>query len=253
MKMHFLDGGRLRMKRRVFVPTAGREELIELPVISTLFRHATANVLFDTGCHPSVETDAGARWGGLAKFMTPIAQPNANVIAGLAELDLKPEDIDVVVNSHLHPDHCGCNAFFTNATFFCHEAEVAAASVPGADRKGYLRAEWDHPMRLDTVSGQHDVLGDSRLVTIPLPGHTPGMMGLRADLHLSGEFFIVSDAVSLKRNLDNDEVPMNAWDGEKLLTSYETVRERENAGATIICGHDDTQWQTLRTGHQAYE
>ena len=46
-------------------------------------------------------------------------------------MGLKPEDIDVVVNSHLHPDHCGCNAYFTKATFMVHEKEVAAAKEMG--------------------------------------------------------------------------------------------------------------------------
>jgi len=253
MKMHFLDGGRLRMKRRVFVPGSDRDQMIEMPVISTLFRHAKGNVLFDTGCHPSVGTDAEARWGGMARFMTPIAPPKTNVVNSLAEAGLRPEDIDIVVNSHLHPDHCGCNEFFTKAEFFCHEAELAAASVEEAEKIGYLRAEWDHPMPMHAISSGHDVFDDARLVTIALPGHTPGMMGLRAELHREGDFFIASDAVSLKRNLDNDEAPINAWDAEKLLASYDTVREYERAGATIICGHDDEQWQHLKTGVEAYE
>ena len=253
MKMHFLDGGRLRMKRRIFVPDAERDETVELPVISTLFRHAKGNVLFDTGCHPSVATDARARWGGMEKFMTPIAPPRQDVINALAQVGLKPEDIDIVVNSHLHPDHCGCNAFFTRAQFHCHEAELAAAQAEGADRMGYLRVEWDHPMRLDTFSGQFDVFGDSRLVTMHLPGHTPGMTGLRADLTRSGEYFIVSDAVAIERNLANDEAPMNAWNADLLLASYETIRARQNADATIICGHDDGQWQRLNTGAYAHD
>ncbi len=116
MKMHFLSGGRLRMKKRIYAAEADRDETIELPVISTLFRHGSANVLFDTGCHPSIETDAAARWGGLAKLMTPIAPPKSDVIASLAALDLTPDDIDLVINSHLHPDHCGCNEFFRKAT-----------------------------------------------------------------------------------------------------------------------------------------
>jgi len=252
MEMHFLDGGRLRMKRRVFVPGAERDETIEMPVVATLFRHPKGNVLFDTGCHPSVESDPQARWGGLAKFMTPIAPSKANVVAALAELDLKPEDIDIVVNSHLHPDHCGCNAFFTKATFFCHEAELAAANVPDADRQGYLRAEWEHPMPMNPLSASHDVFDDSRLVTIPLPGHTPGTMGLRAELHRSGDFFLVSDAVCLERNLANDEAPLNAWNGELLLQSYDVIRDHQRRGATIICGHDDEQWQRLDKGRAGY-
>lgn len=240
------------MKTRIYVPGAAREDTIELPVISTLFRHAKGNVLFDTGCHPSVATDAQARWGGLARLMTPIAPPKTDVVTALARIGLKPEDIDIVVNSHLHPDHCGCNAFFTRATFLCHEAELAAASVPDAEKMGYLRAEWDHPMRIDAIGASHDLFDDARLVTMHLPGHTPGLIGLRADLERDGTFLIVSDAVSLKRNLERDEVPLNAWNADQLLASYDIIRTQENAGATIICGHDDAQWQRMNTGLHAY-
>lgn len=252
MKMHFLDGGRLRMKRRVFVPEADREEMIELPVISTLFRHPKGNVLFDTGCHPSVESEPEARWGGMAKFMTPISAPKQDVINALAGVGLTPEDIDIVVNSHLHPDHCGCNEFFTRAQFFCHAEELAAGTAEGAEKMGYLRAEWEHPMRLDAIADSLDVFDDGRLVTLHIPGHTPGQIGMRADLS-SGEFFIVSDAVALERNLDKDEAPKNAWNAELLLNSYDAIRARRNAGATIICGHDDAQWRRLKSGPMVFE
>src|SRR5262249_10206249 len=116
MKMHILSGGRVRMRKSIYLPDADRSKTIELPVSSILLRDARGNVLFDTGCHPSVVEDAPARWGGLAKLITPIMGANDNVLAGLATLGLEPGDIDLVVCSHLHPDHCGCNEFFTRAT-----------------------------------------------------------------------------------------------------------------------------------------
>ncbi|MCP5910231.1 hypothetical protein NL326_26870, partial [Klebsiella pneumoniae] len=85
-----------------------------------------------------------------------------------------------------------------------------AAEAEGADAQGYRRVEWDLPMRLNPLAGSHDLFGDGRLVTVPLPGHTPGCMGLRAELSGDGVFLLASDAVTLKRNLDRDEVPMNA-------------------------------------------
>jgi glyoxylase-like metal-dependent hydrolase (beta-lactamase superfamily II) len=100
--MHILSGGRLRMRKSIYLPDADRSETIELPVASILLRDARGNVLFDTGCHPSIVHDAAARWGKLAKLMTPIMGPDDNVIAGLAVLGLEPGDIDVVVCSHLH-------------------------------------------------------------------------------------------------------------------------------------------------------
>ena len=72
MKMHLLSGGRLRMRRGIYYPGAAKEETMEMPVSCTLLKHPQGLVLFDTGCHPSVINDAEARWGSLARFMTPV-------------------------------------------------------------------------------------------------------------------------------------------------------------------------------------
>ena len=63
MKLNFLAAGRLRMKKSIYVPGADRSETIDLPVSSALIRHKQGNVLFDTGCHPSVVDNAGRPLG----------------------------------------------------------------------------------------------------------------------------------------------------------------------------------------------
>ena len=65
-------------------------------------------------------SDAAGRWGELARVMTPVMPEGENVLTALADLDLMADDIDLVVCSHLHPDHCGCNAFFKRATVVLH-------------------------------------------------------------------------------------------------------------------------------------
>ena len=65
MTMHFLSGGRMRLRKTIYVPDADRSETIEVPVSSVLLRHPQGNVLFDTGCHPSVAENPEARWGSL--------------------------------------------------------------------------------------------------------------------------------------------------------------------------------------------
>jgi N-acyl homoserine lactone hydrolase len=71
MRMHFLAGGRLRMRKKIYIPDADRDEMIELPVSCALLRHPQGNVLFDTGCHPSIAENPEPRWGPLTKFMVP--------------------------------------------------------------------------------------------------------------------------------------------------------------------------------------
>jgi N-acyl homoserine lactone hydrolase len=241
------------MRKSIFVPTAERGETIELPVSSALLRHGQANVLFDTGCHPAVPDNPEARWGGLAKLMVPIMQPGEHVLAGLAGLGLGADDIDIVINSHLHPDHCGCNAFFRKATFLVHSEELAAARAPNSEAAGYLAAEWDQPMPVDAINGQRDVFGDGRIVLLPLPGHTPGSIGALARLERSGTFLLVGDTVSLRETLDTGVIPKNTWNSNTLAKSLAEVRHIESTGATVICSHDARQWDTLRKGADAYD
>jgi len=169
MNMHLLSGGRLRMRKSIFVPDADKNETIELSVPCALIRHAGGNVLFDTGCHPTVAKDAEERWGALARLMTPIMPTAENVVNGLSALGLSCDDIDLVVCSHLHPDHCGCNTFFKRATFIIHRNEVEAARAPDAQAQGYLAAEWEQEAPIDMIDGERDVFGDGRMVLLPLP------------------------------------------------------------------------------------
>ena len=155
---------------------------------------------FDTGCHPSVETNAEKRWGGLSKIMKPKNMNGINLISELNKKNIKPTDIDIVINSHLHPDHCGCNEFFTNAEFYCHNNEFHAANSSDAKRFGYIKNEWDLPMGLKTINEEFDFFNNSKIVTIDLFGHTPGSIGLLVNLD-KNQFLIASDAVSLLRNL----------------------------------------------------
>src|SRR5215213_5582551 len=253
MRMHFLSGGRVRMRKSTYIPDADRDETIELPVISALLRHPRGNVLFDTGCPPAVAEDAASRWHGMEKFMTPTMPKGENVLTGLSAIGVEPADIDVVICSHLHPDHCGCNAFFKCATVLVHVREVAAARAPDAVKMGFLAGEWDVGLPLDELSGERDVFGDGRIVLIELPGHTRGSMGALVALERDGTFLLASDTVSLRATLDRNVPPRNTWSADALLKSWEEVRRIESQGATVICGHDDAQWQTLRKGADAYE
>ncbi len=202
MKMHALYSGTLRMKKRVYDPDADRAELIDLPVSCFLLRHKQGNVLFDTGCHPSVASDAYERWGPLAKALAPSMGKGEDVIQQLDLVGLAPQDIDVVVNSHLHCDHCGCNEFFHKATFFIHADELETVQDPAQEGNGYFRADWDHPMPVEPITTERDLFDDERIVLIPLPGHSPGLTGLLDNLDRSGSFLLTSDAVSLRANLD---------------------------------------------------
>jgi len=250
--MHMLNAGSLRMRKSIYLP-AEKTDMIDLPVSCALLRHPKANVLFDTGCHPSVPEDPQGRWGGLAKMMTPLMPPGVNVLSSLEAVGVEPNDIDIVVCSHLHPDHCGCNQFFKKAQFFIHASELQAARAKDAATAGYFLQDWDHGLPTTALDKPHDLFGDGRAVILPLPGHTPGTMGLRIELANSGSFLLASDAVSLLDNLEQDSVPRNTWNSDLYLQSFAEIRHMQASGTTIVCGHDANQWKSLRKGKDAYD
>jgi glyoxylase-like metal-dependent hydrolase (beta-lactamase superfamily II) len=253
MKMHILSGGRVRVRKRIYLPDTPAGETIDAPVSAILLRHGQGNVLFDTGCHPDAAVDPQGRWGALLKVMTPVMQPGDNVINALAGIGLECDDIDVVVCSHLHPDHCGCNTFFERATCIIHATEIEAARAPNAEAMGYIAAEWEQAEPPDVIDGQRDLFGDGHIVLIPLPGHTPGSTGALVELEKSGTFLLASDTVSLRSTLDTGIIPRNTWNAEALANSLAEVRRIEACGATVLCGHDEAQLLTLRKGADAYE
>lgn len=252
MKMHILSGGRLKMTKRSYIQEAERGEMIDLPVSCILLRHVQGNVLFDTGCHPDVAGDPEGRLGVLAKFMIPTMRPGDNVLTSLQAVGLRPDDIDVVVCSHFHTDHCGCNAFFKKATIFVHELELKAAHEPDAINSGYLAADWDHPIPMSVISRPTDIFGDGRITLLPLPGHSPGTTGALVKLDRSGEFLLTSDALSVRANIDTDSVPRATWNADQFLNSFKEIRKLEASGTTIICSHDAVQWESLRKGADFY-
>jgi N-acyl homoserine lactone hydrolase len=243
----------LRIRRDMYAAEASPQHTLDVPVSSVLLKHGQANVLFDTGCHPDAALNAERRWGPMAKLMVPLFKPADSVVGQLPLAGLAPDDIDVVVCSHLHADHCGCNAFFRKATVICHAAELAAARAEDAGRRGYLRHEWDHSTTMDSLDGPRDLFGDGRITLLPMPGHTPGMTTAHVVLNRDRDFLLASDAVPLQMHLNTLSAPANSWNQARAVDAVREISRIEKQGATVLFGHDDDQWSNLRRGAEFYE
>lgn len=254
MRMHLLSGGRLSMRRSVYYPQADRGVWFEMPVSCALFRHPQGTALFDTGCHPDAADGGESRWGRWAvETSKPIFRREDTVVAQLAHAGLEARDVDLVICSHLHYDHCGCNAFFERATVICHAREMEAARAEGAEAEGVLRREWDVGLPICEIEAEHDVFGDGRLTLVPVPGHTPGSIAAHAVLDREGPFLLASDAAPVEASLRGRTVPLGTWDAELYLASLEAIASLEADGATVLFGHDDAQWRSVRTGAAFYD
>jgi len=125
-----------------------------LPVYVHVIEHPDGRVLVDTGMtelHP------------LVADMDPRIQP-------LSGQDMDLAGIDMVVNTHLHFDHCGGNRLFAGTPIYVQRRELDDAR----SQDDYTIREWvDAPgVEYVPVDGELELLPGVRLV--PAPGHTPG-------------------------------------------------------------------------------
>ncbi len=130
-----------------------------------------------------VETGVGAKPGD-RDAATPAE--DGTLLDSLAALGVTPEDVDVVVNTHLHADHCGWNTrvgadpeappvpTFPNARYVVSGAEWQDATHPNErTRATYLARNLD-PIadRLELMDGEHKITDE--VIFVPTPGHTDG-------------------------------------------------------------------------------
>jgi len=118
MRLYVIPAGTLRIdKGAVFTPGIDDGVLIEIPVPVYLIRTDNdENVLVDTGLHPAHIDDPSHSFGlENADEVLARMQPEDRLERRLAEVGLEIADITHVVNTHLHPDHCGGNFLFPHA------------------------------------------------------------------------------------------------------------------------------------------
>ncbi len=90
----------------------------------------------------------------------------------LGSLGLKPEEIDLVIQTHLHTDHCMNTQKCTNAKVLVQEEEVQYAFSPHKTAKMFYDEAFFRDLNFEVVRGEREVLPG--ISVIPSPGHTPG-------------------------------------------------------------------------------
>jgi glyoxylase-like metal-dependent hydrolase (beta-lactamase superfamily II) len=178
-----LDGGaffgvvpKLMWSRKV---AADEKNYVTTGLNSLLIRTGKQTVLIETGMGNKLSER-------MIKFY---GQP-AQLLANLAEGGVSPEDVDIVINTHLHFDHCGWNTVrdrngkivptFPRAKYYAPEGEWQYARKPSErDAISYIPDNYDPLVQ----SGQMTLLkGGEEIVpgisVRAFPGHTANMQGV---------------------------------------------------------------------------
>jgi glyoxylase-like metal-dependent hydrolase (beta-lactamase superfamily II) len=101
---------------------------------------------------------------------------------GLARWDLRPGDIDVVIHTHLHNDHCENDYKCVNARIYVHELELARIHDPHPLDYRYneeFLLEVEANGQIEPVNSDREILPGIRVVHTP--AHTEGGMSILID------------------------------------------------------------------------
>lgn len=176
--------------------------------------------------------------------------PDAGLFPGnLSQVGLKPEDIDKVLITHMHPDHIA-GLLTTEGGMLIPDAEIHVESTelnywtnaeaqsksveiskPWFDLgRGWQKA---YDGRISTFHGE-TYLGDG-ITAFPLPGHSPGHTGYR--IESEGEsLLIIGDAVISAAIQFPDIEAMAIWDysAEDSIKTRKTLFDMAATDRTVI-------------------
>jgi glyoxylase-like metal-dependent hydrolase (beta-lactamase superfamily II) len=214
----------------------GGEGRARIPVLSHLIEHPKGRVAFDTGLHRDLRDDPAGRIGFLAELFACELAPGTAIDERVAAL---AGEVDLIVCSHLHFDHCGGNAHLGDVPVVVQRAEWEAAHG-GDPTAGYLEPDYDTGQSVQLVDGEHDVFGDGSVVCFPTPGHTAGHQSLRVRT-AEREVVLTGDACYFRASIDTGRLPLFGHDVEAQHRSLERLRDLERCGAHLVFGHDPEQ------------
>lgn len=141
-----------------------------IPIFSWYVKGGDKTILVDTGeMNPIQSKEREAAIGGKIHTFEE----------GLKQWDLTPEDIDIVIHTHLHNDHCENDYKCVNADIYVHENEMKRIRNPHPLDFRYLEDYIDDVEergQIKILNGDHEVVPGIRCIHTPV--HTDGGMSV---------------------------------------------------------------------------
>jgi len=195
-----------------------------------------------------IETGNGTKWTAKLRDIYGI-QEGDPLIDNLGSKGVRPDQIDLVINTHLHFDHAGGNTklvndkavpTFPNGKYIVQAAEIAHAANPTErDRASYFEEAF-LPMQ---QSGQwHALAGDSEILpgisTIGIPGHNANIQAIK----LTGggkTIFFVADLFPTRHHLSLPWImAYDLYPLQTLETKRKWLQTIVQENWIVVFGHD---------------
>lgn len=139
---------------------------IMVPIYAWYIEGADQHILIDTGAEAKMATE----------FRGLPAESIATFEEALSKVGIKPDDVDMVIHTHLQWDHCGNTRKCKNAKLVASETEYKFALSPHPILAPTYKKSLLTGLTFSLVDGYHEVAPGIEI--IPAPGHTPGTIAV---------------------------------------------------------------------------
>lgn len=266
MKVHILDTGTMESDRtwlllapNTVIKTKAEQHSPrawgQVPTHAVLIDHPDGKILWDTG----VPRNWQQHWEptGFHKFFPVLDDPNGDsgyLDSSLSQMGLAPDDIDLLILSHLHFDHAANARMFDNGKtrILTSQAELdGVKDITGYNQGAHIPDDYKG-LDIGGITGDDEIVPG--VSVIQTPGHTWGTMSLRIDLPNEGTKIFTSDAVYMAESYGPPAIGAAiVWSNLDWLASVEKLRRIEQeTGAEMIFGHDEDQRKSFKMGPDEY-
>lgn len=228
MRVEIIKNGYLECNKGFITLGKDMDKMIRIPVFCFLVSHPKGNVLIDTG----IAKDYNKTWGKRLEFFKPAIEKD------IADC-LKSLKIGYVINTHLHIDHCGNNDCFKDAVFIVQKEEYEAALNPKIYQKLAYPDKLNKRLNFKFIDGNLDLFGDDKIKIIKTPGHSQGHQSVLLKLK-DNDMIIAGDACYTEENLKYGILPGILWNPDKVIESYDLIRDIAKNKTRIIFGHGES-------------
>jgi glyoxylase-like metal-dependent hydrolase (beta-lactamase superfamily II) len=230
MKLYCIQVGAFRLPRgSVAARCRDANMLTVMPIYTYLIEHPKGRVLVDTGQSYALRDG------------NTILEEKDTIISKLKELGYTPDDIDIVVISHMHLDHSGYMNDFPNSTFIARKEELKAAWWPEACEGGYLFQTYDKTRKFKFIQladdEDYDIFMDGAVVLIDTRGHSRGHQSVVLNLPKTGKTVLTIDAAPTREALERT-IPRGYTDSWQAVRSIQKLNHLASCGYKMIFAHD---------------
>lgn len=176
------------LPRSLYVPDADPDDLLDVPCLVYVLDDGERVVMVDSG----PDADAAATWG-----YRIVGDTRSELLRGIASHGAAPHDVELIVHTHLHYDHCQNDPVFPLANVVVQTPELASAKLASRYYEGVAAMCSALGTRLAAAQGDTDLFPGLR--TIANGGHTPGHQSVLVDT-VEGTARICGDIVSFEAN-----------------------------------------------------